>query len=215
MHAVNSVTVGKRTIDFYTFSGNVLDPQAWSTTETYGGGTSGFIHQGTGLVTSSSVRSITTEHTQFFLRSSDGQELAVKLENFRVALRPGNRVTVVWAADRGKEAVTTDCNFVAVHNHDTKVLMTDKQKLKEIAIPRYGRFLFGVSVLLAIGAVFVFGSFGFVSGGVNEPSSFAVYLLIGFVLWALAGWRLRGWGRPRFKKVADAFNVVAAKVLAA
>jgi hypothetical protein len=113
MALIRSVPVGRQIIDFHKFTGVVIDEKKWSSTSLAGGG--GGYNVGSGQNNPVSISSITITNEQFFLKDDSGQEMAFQFSG-NIAVRVGNRMTVIWAVIQGKN-VKYD---VAVINHDTR-----------------------------------------------------------------------------------------------
>lgn len=113
MALIQSVTVGNRVINLYTFTGEVLEEKKWSTTQVSGGG--GGYNVGSGQQNPVSISSSTTTHDQFFLRDDAGQEKAFETSNAGLALRKGHRVTVLWGIIQGNNSGPN----LAIYNHST------------------------------------------------------------------------------------------------
>jgi hypothetical protein len=131
MAVIQSVKVGNRVIDLFTFQGEVMDEKKWATTHVSGGGGIGYVHAGSGYSTPRPVTSKTTTHDQFFVRSDDGQERAVETTNADLALRKGHRVTLLLGIEKGKEQ--GPC--VAIYNHTTSDLTLINGDIKQLAFP--------------------------------------------------------------------------------
>ncbi len=140
MALIKSVTVGDRVIDLYNFHGEVVEEKKWSTTQISGGGST---TQATGYASNAPITSATTTHDQFFVRSDDGQEMAVETTNSGLALRKGHRVTVFWGIVKGNERGP----FVAILNHTTGDLTKMDSAIYNLAVPGASTpFLIGIVV---------------------------------------------------------------------
>ena len=128
MALIKSVTVGDRVIDLYNFHGEVVEEKKWATTQISGGGST---TQATGYASNAPITSATTTHDQFFVRSDDGQEMAVETTNSGLALRKGHRVTVFWGIIKGNERGP----FVAIYNHTTGDLTKMDLAIYNLAVP--------------------------------------------------------------------------------
>jgi hypothetical protein len=140
MALIKSVTVGDRIIDLYNFHGEVVDEKKWATTQVSGGGST---TQATGYASNAPITSATTTHDQFFVRSDDGQEMAVETANAGLALRKGHRVTVFWGIIKGNESGP----YVAIDNHTTGNLTKIDSAIYNLAVPGASMgFLMGIIV---------------------------------------------------------------------
>jgi hypothetical protein len=115
MPQISRIAVDDLALTLYTERGEVAGAAKWSTTEISGGGGSGSTYQGTGFSSTAPIRSKTTEHDQFFVRTAGGKEIPVRLQNVNVALRDGQDLSVFWGVGEGKQAGP----FLAFHNHTT------------------------------------------------------------------------------------------------
>lgn len=127
MQLINNVTIGRRAIDLYTFTGEVLGEKKWSSTHVSGGG-------------SSNVYSSTTTHNQFFLRDDAGREESFTAPSANLALRKGHRVTVLWGIAQGENGGL----ILGVRNHNTGHLTKLNESIEKLAwtpSPNFGKRL--------------------------------------------------------------------------
>ena len=129
MPLIKTVTVGNRVIDLFTYHGEVVEEKKWATTSVAGSG--GGINAGSGLPNPVTISSSTTTHDQFFLRSDDGREQAFELANAGLALRKGNRMTVLWGVIKGNATG----NYLAVYNQTTSQLSEIPDSINTLAVP--------------------------------------------------------------------------------
>ncbi len=153
MSKLKDVTINEKHYTFHHFTGVVVDEKKWSTTSVSGGGGggSGYSHQGTGFSNTSSVSisSTTTEHDQFILEDSEGNEDSFKFSNLNIACRKGNIMSVVWCIKKGKNTGP----YWFVHNHNTRNTFKLKDYDKTILVKQwitnsvnFAAFLFGIYV---------------------------------------------------------------------
>ena len=129
MALIQTVTVGSRVIDLYTFTGEVADEKKWATTHVSGGG--GGYNVGSGQNNPVTISSQTTTHDQFFIRDEAGKEMAFEMANTGLALRKGHRVTVLWGIIKGNDRGPN----IAVYNHTTDNLTLIQSSITSLAIP--------------------------------------------------------------------------------
>jgi len=108
------------------------------------------------------VRSTTTVHDQIFLMDDTGKEHSFQLQDFDVACREGNEVTVVWAVQKGKKSG----DYIAATNHTTNQNFFNIGALRRMYRPSWlipiiltVVFLYmasGTSILLAFATWIVF-----------------------------------------------------------
>jgi hypothetical protein len=115
MPEISRISVEDLALTLYTERGEVAGAAKWATTEVSGGGGSGHSYQGTGFSHTAPIRSTTTEHDQFFVRTAHGKEIPVRLQNVNVALRDGQDLSVFWGVGEGRDSGP----FLAFHNHTT------------------------------------------------------------------------------------------------
>jgi hypothetical protein len=115
MTQMTTITFGSRRIAIHGMSGEVMDTQKWTTTEISGGGGEGVIHNGSGYIQHEEVKSKTTTHDQIIIRTADGEEESLKVEDMHLVVRRGHWVSLIWAIVGRRK----DGPFVAVFNHNT------------------------------------------------------------------------------------------------
>jgi hypothetical protein len=115
MPELKTIAIRNRSITLYQERGVAAGTSKWTTTTVSGGGGGGYVHQGSGYSSTTPVSSTTHEHDQFFIRTSEGREVPVRVKNAKLALRDGHDVSVFWLMEQGKG----EGPFVAVHNHTT------------------------------------------------------------------------------------------------
>lgn len=79
------------------------------------GGAGGATYQGTSGTAPVTITSKTVIHEQLFLTIKEGKEQSLQLQDFDLACRKENEVTVYWGIKQGK----TDGYYLAVKNHST------------------------------------------------------------------------------------------------
>jgi len=153
-------------------------------TQVHGGGGGGGAYRGTGTTGGVTISSTTVVHDQIFLQGKNGKERAFQLQDFDIACREGNNLTVLWAIRKGHESGPYFC----IHNHTTSQTFFSDTALGRIfmraptAQSIRGAIVFGIigifiGLLVAIGkydAAFSkilslppsFGLWGAVGGGV-------------------------------------------------
>jgi hypothetical protein len=105
-----------RSLALKAVSGEVVDIQKSSETKISSSG-SGFINQATGSIVLPPIKSSTTHIDTLFIRGVDGQETSLEIVDSGVPVRPGSKVSIVYA--------TEDLNaarkqvLVGLVNHDT------------------------------------------------------------------------------------------------
>jgi len=153
MTQMATVTLGSRRVALHSMSGEVMDTQKWTTTEISGGGAHGVISNGSGYIQKDEVKSKTTTHDQIIIRTADGEEETLKVEDVHLAVRQGHWVSLIWAIPGGwKEGP-----FVAIFNHNTGSLDFIGSGVNKACFPMISS-VFGVAAffLALIGAFVCF-----------------------------------------------------------
>jgi len=115
---------------WHTFTGRVLgsDKNMKSVVSGSEGGGGGYIRNGTGHISNSSVNisSRTVVHDNIFLADEEGNEKAFQLSDFNIACRDGHTLTVAWAIKQGKDRGP----YLMVYNsnHNTKTPYFDSDE---------------------------------------------------------------------------------------
>ena len=142
--------------ELYWVTGEVAETGKNMETRVHGSGGGSY---GNGYTAPVHVTSTTTVHDQLFVMDRQGQEHAFQLQDFHLACRTGNQVTVLWAVRKGKKTGP----YVVVHNKTTKNTFFQEKALQGI---------FSYSVLYPVGAAIL--------------CLFLYNLLPFFLLWAIA-----------------------------
>lgn len=151
MTQMTTITLGSRRVALHGMSGEVMDAQKWTTTEISGGGGSGVISNGSGYVQHDEVKSKTTTHDQIIIRTADGGEESLKVEDVNLAVRQGHWVSLIWAIPGDRK----EGPFVAVFNHNTGSLDFIDSGVNKACLPMLSS-VFGVAAFfLALIGVFV------------------------------------------------------------
>jgi hypothetical protein len=151
MTQITTITVGSRRMAIHSMSGEVMDTRKWTTTEISGGGGSGVISNGSGYIQRDEVKSKTTTHDQIIIRTADGEEESLKIEDMHLVVRQGHWVALIWAIVDGRK----DGPFVAVYNHNTGSLDFIASGVNKACFPMISS-VFGVAtVFLALIGAFV------------------------------------------------------------
>lgn len=128
MTSIATISVGSRQIGIHSASGEVMGSRKWATTEISGGGGSGVISRGSGIVEIDEVKSKTTTHDQLVIRTPDGKEEALKVEDLNLAVRDGHWVSLIRAIPDGWQKGPV----VAVVNHATGAVDIIDSAIKEV-----------------------------------------------------------------------------------
>jgi hypothetical protein len=153
MTQMATINLGSRQIAIHSMSGEVMDSQKWTTTEISGGGGSGVISNGSGYIEKDEIKSKTTTHDQIIIRTADGEEESLKVEDMNLAVRQGHWVSLIWAIPSGWQ----EGPFVAVFNHNTGSLDFIGSAVNKACFPMISS-VFGVAAffLALIGAFVCF-----------------------------------------------------------
>jgi hypothetical protein len=66
------------------------------------------------------------------VKTEDGREHAVVVSDSHLAVRQGNRVSLIWGIKQGKDQGP----YVGIYNHDTRALSTVENQFKKLVGPR-------------------------------------------------------------------------------
>ena len=102
-------------IQLYNYTGIVAESGKNMETRVSGGGGGGYSYNGTGGSAPVRITSHTVVHDQIFLIGNDGNEKSFQLQDFNVACRRENKLTVIWGIKKGKETGP----YIIVRNHTT------------------------------------------------------------------------------------------------
>lgn len=164
---MKELEVGGRHYTVYTTKGIVNESGKNMETRVHGGGGGGYSYQGTGGSAPVSITSTTVVHDQIFLTDATGTEHSFQLQNFNVACREGNSISVVWAIKQGKKTGP----YIVVVNHTTRQSYYNEKALKNV-------FRYNLWYFLGGGA-----AVGFVLGRGITGAIFGA--LFGLLAWAL------------------------------
>jgi hypothetical protein len=151
MTQITTISLGSRRIAIHSMNGEVMDTQKWTTTEISGGGGSGVIHNGSGYIQHDEVKSKTTTHDQIIIRTANGEEQSLKVEDMHLVVRQGHWVSLIWAIVGGRK----DGPFVAVFNHNTGSLDFIGPGVDKACLPMISSVFGAATVFLALFGAFV------------------------------------------------------------
>lgn len=119
MALLSTIKVGSRKYEIHVATGEILDARKWATTTVSGGGGGGTVYGANGNIHGTSatapIRSTTHDHAELFIRSTDGRERVLEMQDEAVNVRTGNWISLFWAIPVGKD----EGPYVAIANHDT------------------------------------------------------------------------------------------------
>jgi hypothetical protein len=161
MGAVSSVDIGRRRVNIYRFTGQVLDSQRSSETSvtSYNNG---------------QVSAQTFHYNEIFLRSADGEERAVEVASAKVPIRVGNTVTVLWGIVGNRDKGS----YCTVHKHDTRQTGHIAKAINDASGPPLYNML--IILFVFIGVFSVMGAAGGSGGAIV-----LVLATAGFFYWLL------------------------------
>lgn len=122
---MNKIITSGKEYDVYWTCGKVQDSSKNMETRVHGsgGGSTGY-----GNTAPVNISSTTTIHDQFFLVDKNGKESSFQLQNFNVACRQGNELSVIWAIKTGKK----NGPYIVVRNRTTAETFYQEVELKKI-----------------------------------------------------------------------------------
>jgi hypothetical protein len=144
--------------DLHHFSGIVEESGKNMETRVSGGGGGGATYQGTGGSAPISITSTTVIHDQLFLTNSEGKERSFQLQDFNLACRKGNKVSVLWGIKKGN----SKGSYLAVKNHSTEQLFFDEGEVSKMFLNLWIQALI---VLGGVMAIFIISYLGYIIGG--------------------------------------------------
>jgi hypothetical protein len=140
--------------EVYSFTGMVEESGKNMETKVYGGGGGGATYQGTGGSAPVTISSRTVVHDQFFLVNAEGREQAFQLQDFNLAARKSNILTVFWGIKSGRESG----NYFAIKNHSTNQEFYRDDLLKSYFIKGWLQGVLLVAAVLLLGVGFLGGA---------------------------------------------------------
>src|ERR1700749_2767716 len=99
---MEALQVGGRTYELHHTTGTVQEAGKNMETRVSGSGGGGASFGGYGGTEPGNIRSQPIVHDQLFLIDSNGNEHAFQLQDFNLACRAGQEVSVIWAIKKGK-----------------------------------------------------------------------------------------------------------------
>lgn len=134
MPAASSVSIGARTVQLYTFTGEVTHSAVSSETER------------TVDQHNRHVSSRTWHHNQLMVQAADGEVREIDVGSAKVAVAPGQVVTLCWGIVNGREKG----DYVAVHNHATRQTGWFAKGVNDVAGPPGYNMLLIVLVFVVV-----------------------------------------------------------------
>lgn len=123
-----TIQLGKKYATIHQFTGKVVGTSKNMETKVHGGGGGGYSYRGTGGSAPVRISSTTVVHDQLFIQSKEGEEKALQLQDFDLAVREGNIVTAMWGIPEGKQ----EGPYFAIYNHSTKGQFISDKKIRDI-----------------------------------------------------------------------------------
>lgn len=128
-----------KTIGFFTVTGTVLSSDKRDETTVHSTGGGGRVGQYGGYVAAPQVYSSSITHHDLWLKTEDGQEQCVRLIGSDIPVRPGQKITAVYAGLRQQQADFTGYPTI-IFNHDARrhwTLYTGKKLNEQLGISKY------------------------------------------------------------------------------
>ncbi len=132
---------------------------------------------------------------EFWIKKEDGTEESIRLNGIDIPLRPGQTVTIVYAAEKGKSG----CEGVFVNHSAGKFWCINDagEIIKNLKVFNY----FGKSLLIAIATLYAVDIFLTEVFSFRNAENFAFFVAIGFFSYRIfVGFRRK----LQFKKLLDA-----------
>jgi hypothetical protein len=108
-----NIVINKKTYEHHFFRGSVVGATKQLETKVSGGGGGGGSYRGTGYTAPVTISSTTVTHDMIHLADEAGKELALRLQNWDLAVRETHVLTAIWLVKKGKK----NGPYVAIHNH--------------------------------------------------------------------------------------------------
>ncbi len=145
------ITAGGTVYDLYSFTGKVAQANKHMETQVYGGGGGGYSYKGTGTSAPISISSTTVVHDEVFLIDEKGEEVALQLSNFDLAVREGHILTALWLIKEGKDSG----KYIIIYNHNIKKRSINHSALRPcFLMPKSKAILRGTLIFGAFGVLF-------------------------------------------------------------
>ena len=142
---MTTITAASKRYNLYWTAGKVMETGKNMETIVRGSGGGGATYNGYGGTAPVNITSTTVVHDQIFLVDNSGTEHAFQLQDFNVACRADNQLSVVWAIKEGKQ----NGPYILVYNHTTRsTFYNDKNLMKLFRYP--GWYLMIAMVLCLI-----------------------------------------------------------------
>ncbi len=109
---MKTIHTSNKEYELYWVAGQVMSAGKNMETKVQGSGGGGY---GNGYTAPVRITSSTTVHDQIFLLDREGKEHAFQLQDFNVACRDGNELSVIWAIKKGGG----NGPYIVVHNRTT------------------------------------------------------------------------------------------------
>jgi len=146
MAHIGAITVGRREVNLYSFTGQVVDQHRSTLTEVVDNRNSPAMSTST-----------TTSYNKIFIRAADGEERDVHIVDKGFSVRQGSTASLIWGIPVGKEKG----EYLLVLNNDTGATHVIRKPCNDLAGPPF------YNMLLIVFAIFLtLGLVGLFSGGI-------------------------------------------------
>jgi hypothetical protein len=105
----------KREIVFKKITGVVLGNEKYNETHISSSGGGGYVSQYGGHVRAPQISSTTTTNQEIWIKTEDGSEKSIKLKGYDIPMRPGHKITVISAGNKGADSHW----YTVIVNHST------------------------------------------------------------------------------------------------
>lgn len=146
---MKDLTINKNTFSFDSITGEVLSQNKFSETHVSGGGGGG----SHGHTRSVSISSQAITKHEFWIKTDDGREEAIQLSGADVAIREGQRISLITIWNPSKD--TGYYAMLVNHTAQTKDFLLDYAKLGyknqyKVAKAGWGTWLIGIALIAMI-----------------------------------------------------------------
>lgn len=136
----------QKAFEVHQFTGQVAESAKNMETKVTGGGGGGSSYRGSGYTAPVSIRSTTVVHDQIFLINKEGKEKSFQLQDFNLACRSGNELTIYWYIRVG----SSSGKYFFVKNHSTDTHYTAENESKVMFLNRAFILLLGILAVILL-----------------------------------------------------------------
>lgn len=151
-----SISIFNKIYEIDSFTGEVMDSSRQREVRVTGSGGGGATWDGYGGTAPINITSETIVHDEFFLLNEQGKEKDFHLTNWKMPLRVGHKVQIIWIYPPNDNTGW----YVVMNNHNLEKVEWNEDKLNDIAKAHYRLLLWGAWIA-SVFVAYVFSSSGF------------------------------------------------------